>query len=154
MDESLRSEWLKMYKACCIRMCGDSWKRGILWLQLPATITDRQIPNKNSYISDRSGALSQLAQQRRASSSSIPSDQPGGLTLVTDEADVWRVNYLIFRPMDLRTMETKASKNKYCSLQEFRADAETIVHNVVIYHGGRPCAVFVSSHVKEWGGRI
>jgi hypothetical protein len=107
-----------------------------LLLQLPATITDRQIPSKNSYISDRSGALSQLAQQRRASSGSIPSDQPGGLNCVTDEADLWRVNYLIYRPMDLRTMETKASKNKYRSLQEFRADAETIVHNVVIYHGG------------------
>lgn len=62
---------------------------------------------------------------------------------MTDEADLWRVNYLIYRPMDLRTMETKASKNKYCSLQEFQADAETIVHNVVIYHGGRPCASFV-----------
>jgi Transcription factor involved in chromatin remodeling, contains bromodomain len=74
---------------------------------------------------------------------------------VTDEADMWRVNYLIYRPMDLRTMETKASKNKYHSLQEFRADAETIVHNVVIYHGGRPCALFVftsPSHVKRTRG--
>jgi hypothetical protein len=112
---------------------------GVYWgllLQLPATITDRQVPSKNSYISDRTGALNQLAQQRRASSSSIPSDQPGGLKWVTDDADLWRVDYLIYRPMDLRTMEIKASNNKYRSLQEFRADAETIVHNVVIYHGG------------------
>lgn len=126
-------------------------------MQLPATITDRQIPNKNSYISDRSGALSQLAQQRRASSGSIPSDQPGGLNCVTDEADLWRVNYLIYRPMDLRTMETKASKNKYRSLQEFRADAETIVHNVVIYHGGMPCALFVLTSpqsCKKNGGEV
>ncbi|XP_021930541.1 zinc finger MYND domain-containing protein 11-like isoform X2 [Zootermopsis nevadensis] len=103
--------------------------------RLPATITDRQVPSKNSYISDRSGALSQLAHQRRASSSSIGNDQPGGLKWVTDDADLWRVDYLIYRPMDLRTMELKASNNQYRSLQEFRADAETIVHNVVIYHG-------------------
>lgn len=55
---------------------------------------------------------------------------------MTDDADLWRVDYLIYRPMDLRTMELKASNNQYRSLQEFRADAETIVHNVVIYHGG------------------
>jgi hypothetical protein len=107
-----------------------------LSLQLPATITDRQLPNKNSYISDRSGALNQLAQQRRASSGSIPSDNPGGLNWVMDDADLWRVDYLIYKPMDLHTMEIQASNNKYRSLQEFRADAETVVHNVVIYHGG------------------
>jgi hypothetical protein len=55
---------------------------------------------------------------------------------VTDDGDLWRVEYLIYRPMDLHTMEVKAYTNKYHSLQEFRADAETIVHNVVIYHGG------------------
>ena len=104
-------------------------------LQLPATITDRQVPSKNSYISDRVGAMTQLA-QRRASSGSIPSDSPGGLKWVTDDGDLWRVNYLIYRPMDLRTMESKAANNKYRSLHEFRSDAETIVHNVVIYHGG------------------
>ncbi|KAJ4433862.1 hypothetical protein ANN_16175 [Periplaneta americana] len=103
---------------------------------LPATITDRQVPSKNSFISDRSAVLNQLAQQRRVSSGSIPSDQPGFFNWVTDESDLWRVDYLIYRPMDLRTMEEKASNNKYRSLQEFRADAETIVHNVVIYHGG------------------
>ncbi|XP_069700462.1 zinc finger MYND domain-containing protein 11 isoform X2 [Periplaneta americana] len=103
--------------------------------RLPATITDRQVPSKNSFISDRSAVLNQLAQQRRVSSGSIPSDQPGFFNWVTDESDLWRVDYLIYRPMDLRTMEEKASNNKYRSLQEFRADAETIVHNVVIYHG-------------------
>jgi hypothetical protein len=55
---------------------------------------------------------------------------------VTDDADLWRVDYLIYRPMDLLSMEIKASNKQYHSLQEFRADAETIVHNVVIYHGG------------------
>ena len=104
-------------------------------LQLPATITDRQVPSKNSYISDRAGAMSQLA-QRRVSCGTIPSDTPGGFKWVTDEGDMWRVNYLIYQPMDLRTMESKAANIKYRSLHEFRSDAETIVHNVVIYHGG------------------
>lgn len=43
--------------------------------------------------------------------------------------------------MDLNTMEKKAQKNKYKSLEQFRADAQTIVHNVVIYHGGK-CFIF------------
>ncbi|PSN41957.1 hypothetical protein C0J52_06431 [Blattella germanica] len=102
--------------------------------RLPATITDRQVPSKNSYISDRAGAMTQLA-QRRASSGSIPSDSPVGLKWVTDDGDLWRVDYLIYRPMDLRTMEGKAANGKYHSLHEFQADAEIIVHNVVIYHG-------------------
>lgn len=33
-------------------------------------------------------------------------------------------------------METKADCGKYEHLEEFRADVQTIVHNVVIYHGG------------------
>lgn len=133
MMEAQKDEKLKLKRQQLNHLLGFTCVR--LKERLPATITDRQTPSKNSYISDRSGALSQLAQQRRASSGSIPSDQPGGLNCVTDEADLWRVNHLIYRPMDLRTMETKASKNKYRNLQEFRADAETIVHNVVIYHG-------------------
>lgn len=34
-------------------------------------------------------------------------------------------------------MEAKAQANKYEHLEEFKADAQTIVHNVVIYHGGK-----------------
>lgn len=38
--------------------------------------------------------------------------------------------------MDLDMMDDKVKANKYESLEEFKADAQTIVHNVVIYHGG------------------
>ena len=34
-------------------------------------------------------------------------------------------------------METKADAGKYEHLEEFKADAQTIVHNVVIFHGGK-----------------
>ncbi|XP_068086019.1 zinc finger MYND domain-containing protein 11 isoform X2 [Anabrus simplex] len=93
--------------------------------RLPATITDRQVPSKSSYISDRSVSLaqSQLTQRR------------SDIKWVTDDGDKWRVSYLIYRPMDLRSMEIKAANNKYRCLGEFQADAQTIVHNVVIYHG-------------------
>lgn len=38
--------------------------------------------------------------------------------------------------MDLQIMEKKVHKNRYETIEEFKADAQTIVHNVVIYHGG------------------
>lgn len=43
---------------------------------------------------------------------------------------------MIYRPIDLHVMESKADCGKYEHLEEFRADIQTIVHNVVIYHGG------------------
>lgn len=94
--------------------------------RLPATITERQVIMKNAYLSDRSLAQSQLKNR-----SCI---DPNAKSL-NEESEKWRVNYLIYRPMDLQTMEEKATNNKYRHLEEFQADAQTIVHNVVIYHG-------------------
>lgn len=34
-------------------------------------------------------------------------------------------------------MEAKADAGKYEHLEEFKSDAQTIVHNVVIFHGGQ-----------------
>lgn len=39
--------------------------------------------------------------------------------------------------MDLPMMESKADNGKYEHLEQFKADAQTIVHNVVILHGGK-----------------
>nr|CAD7201040.1 unnamed protein product [Timema douglasi] len=94
---------------------------------LPVVITERQVPSKQLYISDRA-ASSTAALQRR-------SDPSLGIKWVTDDEDAWRVNYLIYQPMDLHTMDCKAQNKKYRTLEEFQADAQTIVHNVVIYHG-------------------
>lgn len=41
--------------------------------------------------------------------------------------------------MDLQMMDAKAQAGEYEHLEEFKADAQTIVHNVVIYHGGTVC---------------
>nr|CAD7396322.1 unnamed protein product [Timema poppensis] len=95
--------------------------------RLPVVITERQVPSKQLYISDRA-ASSAAALQRR-------SDPSLGIKWVTDDEDSWRVNYLIYQPMDLHTMDCKAQNKKYRTLEEFQADAQTIVHNVVIYHG-------------------
>ncbi|KAK3923425.1 Zinc finger MYND domain-containing protein 11 [Frankliniella fusca] len=98
--------------------------------KLPVTIMDRTVPSNSSYISDRTSSVT--SHQRRASGGTTDSN----IKWVTDEADAaWRIRNLVFCPMDLQTMEKKAQKNKYKSLEQFRADAQTIVHNVVIYHG-------------------
>ncbi|KAH9369442.1 hypothetical protein HPB48_000146 [Haemaphysalis longicornis] len=55
--------------------------------------------------------------------------------LLSAEGDAWKQNHLIYQKMDLITMEEKTRNNEYTSLQEFHADAQTIVHNVVIYYG-------------------
>lgn len=47
--------------------------------------------------------------------------------------------FIFFRTMDLQMMDAKAQAGVYEHLEEFKADAQTIVHNVVIYHGGTAC---------------
>lgn len=59
--------------------------------------------------------------------------------LLSAEGDAWKQNHLIYQKMDLITMEEKTRNNEYTSLQEFHADAQTIVHNVVIYYGIHSC---------------
>lgn len=55
------------------------------------------------------------------------------------------VRSIFYRPIDLHIMESKADCCKYEHLEEFRADIQTIVHNVVIFHGGKlsPFSVIV-----------
>lgn len=98
-------------------------------LQLPTCLTDRAAapPPRSPYsVPDRTGG---------GSSSSDLSH------IATSER--WRAAYLIYRPMDLKAIESKASSGKYRVLEEFKADAQTIVHNVVIYHGGM-CNYYLS----------
>lgn len=46
--------------------------------------------------------------------------------------------------MDLQMMDAKAQAGEYEHLEEFKADAQTIVHNVVIYHGGTVCCLVLA----------
>lgn len=68
---------------------------------------------------------------------------------VIDEEDKWRVSYLIYYPMDLLTMEKKAKSKQYRSVEEFQSDAQMIVHNVVIYHGGKYLRFFCSNRISN-----
>ncbi|KAF4530691.1 hypothetical protein B566_EDAN004930 [Ephemera danica] len=89
--------------------------------RLPLRLTDRQVPSKCSYVSgDRSAS---------------GSGGKGSFTWVVDEEQQWRVDFLLYRTVDIASMESKARQRQYTTLAEFEADAATIVHNVVIYHG-------------------
>ena len=46
------------------------------------------------------------------------------------------VKLLVGFQVDFDEMESKCSSNQYRIAEEFRADAQLIVHNIVIYHGG------------------
>ncbi|XP_049843177.1 zinc finger MYND domain-containing protein 11-like isoform X3 [Schistocerca gregaria] len=97
--------------------------------RLPANLCDRTAapPPRNPYsIPERTSAI---VHHHPAGS------LPVARTDVQGQSERWRAAFLIYRPMDLKTMEHKASEGKYRLLEEFRADAMTIVHNVVIYHG-------------------
>nr|XP_037268337.1 zinc finger MYND domain-containing protein 11-like isoform X1 [Rhipicephalus microplus] len=59
--------------------------------------------------------------------------------LLLSEGDAWKQGYLIYQKMDLITMEEKTRNSEYTSLEEFHADAQTIVHNVVIFYGIHSC---------------
>lgn len=95
--------------------------------RLPVALTDRQPPSNTSYLSER------FAIQGQVKSPSI--DVPSNFKWILNDKEEWRVDYLIYRPIDLHIMESKADCGKYEHLEEFRADIQTIVHNVVIYHG-------------------
>ncbi|XP_049770253.1 zinc finger MYND domain-containing protein 11 [Schistocerca cancellata] len=97
--------------------------------RLPANLCDRTAapPPRNPYsIPERTSAI---VHHHPAGS------LPVARTDVQGQSERWRAAFLIYRPMDLKTMEHKAGEGKYRLLEEFRADAMTIVHNVVIYHG-------------------
>uniref|UniRef100_A0A1B6CUA8 MYND-type domain-containing protein n=1 Tax=Clastoptera arizonana TaxID=38151 RepID=A0A1B6CUA8_9HEMI len=92
--------------------------------KLPVPLMERQVPCSTTYISDRTVSV------RRPSAEVL-----NNLKWMLDEKETWRQDYLIYRHMDLQTMEAKADTGKYEHLEEFKADAQTIVHNVVIFHG-------------------
>ncbi|KAG8193609.1 hypothetical protein JTE90_000242 [Oedothorax gibbosus] len=47
----------------------------------------------------------------------------------------WRHSLLIYETMDLTIMEDKTDNNEYNSIEEFQVDAQTLVHNIVLYYG-------------------
>ena len=47
----------------------------------------------------------------------------------------WRAKFLLKRHIDLEEVMGKCRTAQYRILEEFKADIQNIVHNVVIYHG-------------------
>lgn len=54
----------------------------------------------------------------------------------TGETDSWRVKYLLRLEVDLPKMNSRADRQVYRNFAQFRLDAQTLVHNVSVYHGG------------------
>lgn len=48
----------------------------------------------------------------------------------------WRHNFLVYEDMDLTIMEDKTDNNLYNRIEEFQVDAQTMVHNIVLFCGG------------------
>ncbi|XP_046396293.1 zinc finger MYND domain-containing protein 11 [Ischnura elegans] len=108
--------------------------------RLPTKVTERQIPSKTSYCVDHATSLSPASSIKKGVLVGSPiggnAGRDGMLKWVIDEDNgLWRMEHLLYHPMDLPTMSVKAANCKYRTLEEFRADAQLIVHNVVIYHG-------------------
>jgi len=45
--------------------------------------------------------------------------------------------------MDFEEIEAKCTSNQYRIVDEFRADCQLMVHNVVIFHGGKLGIYFI-----------
>ena len=69
-----------------------------------------------------------------SSNESKKSGSGNGPSAEDDES--WRAKFLLKEVMDFDLMDHKCSTNQYRILEEFRADAQLIVHNTVIFHGG------------------
>lgn len=52
------------------------------------------------------------------------------------EEEKWRHTLLIYEQIDLTIIEDKTQDNVYKRVEEFQADAQTLVHNIVLYYGG------------------
>ena len=52
-------------------------------------------------------------------------------------SEPWRAQLLLHHHMDVNTMKQKTRDMRYKTPFDFEIDAMTIVHNVVIYHGGK-----------------
>ncbi|KAK0167362.1 hypothetical protein PV327_004769 [Microctonus hyperodae] len=89
---------------------------GHLKAKLPPEITNRTIVADSSTVDIPPGGLS-------------------GPTWISEGEDAWRPGVLIKNHMDLAIMEMKTKKNEYKCLSEFQADAQNILHNIIIYHG-------------------
>lgn len=54
-----------------------------------------------------------------------------------EEEEKWRAKFLLRLPqLSLPKMNDRADRQVYKSLAQFLMEADTVVHNVTIFHGG------------------
>ena len=51
--------------------------------------------------------------------------------------ETWLQLFTILTQIDFDEMDAKCDSSQYRIAEEFRADAQLIVHNIVIFHGGK-----------------
>lgn len=103
--------------------------------KLPMPLLGReppQMPAKANIFDtgDRSAQLQQQQQQQQ-----ITQQQTCKENVPKEDDETWRANFLLKQQISLEQMEQRCLSNQYRILDEFRADAQLIVHNVVLYHG-------------------
>ena len=55
----------------------------------------------------------------------------------SEREETWRASFLLKEQIDMPQVEQKCLTNQYRLLEEFKSDIQLIVHNCVIYHGGK-----------------
>lgn len=76
-----------------------------------------------------------LLPPERHSSRTDAKKQRNLYTLPPSAREHWKHANLIYYSMDLATMQEKTVARKYRTLEEFHADALSVVHNVAVYYG-------------------
>ena len=94
--------------------------------KMPSNILAREPPASAKNIfdtSDRTAQLQNINKKDDLEKKPEPEDES------------WRAKFLLKEAMDFEMMEQKCATNQYRIVEEFRADAQLVVHNTVIYHG-------------------
>ena len=57
--------------------------------------------------------------------------------------------FFLWSQISLQDVDVKSSSNQYRIVEEFKADVQLIVHNIVIYHGGEYISSLVQNYLQS-----
>ena len=115
--------------------------------KMPSSILTRQPPPpaKNPFLtSDRKATIGENSFRNipfHNVQSSFVTGEGGEINSADREAfasfgeEKWRAKFLLKRQIDLEEVLVKCQTQQYRVVEEYKADVQNIVHNVVIYHG-------------------
>jgi len=93
----------------------------------------RDIPQLPIKSSDSNGGI--LEQQASLSPNFVDEDKKSAVILHSESDEGWRATFLLKQQISMSDVDVKSSSCQYRVLDEFKADVQLIVHNIVIYHG-------------------